>query len=132
MIKNYKNRTIDYTKPVRVYRNLHNKCYSIQQNGIVVAHADEINLKICKFIINKAGQARVRREKTKNVHAFIEGYVAGRIHNTKQRKNKWKRVYYTPYQFDTFVKINSINDFEEINESKYVKICQNVVIALTK
>lgn len=58
MITPYKDRVIDYSKPVRVYRDLHNKCYSIQQNGKVVAHAEQLELKECRFIVNQAGRRR--------------------------------------------------------------------------
>ena len=66
---------IDPTKKVRVYRNLHKKCVSVKQGGIVQCHATNVVLNDCKFIVNEAGQARVRREGKKYVHAFIEGYV---------------------------------------------------------
>lgn len=76
-MEKYKGREIDYTKPVRVYRNLNKKgqVYSIQQNGVVVAHTKEFVLKDVKFIINKAGKERAIKTKTRNVHAFIEGYL---------------------------------------------------------
>ena len=66
---------IDTTKKVRVYRNLHRDCYSVKQGGIVRCHAENVTLRSCQFIVSKAGQRRVRDEKRKNVHAFIEGYV---------------------------------------------------------
>ena len=47
--KRYK---IDYSKPVRVYKNLNKGCWSIQQNGLVKAYSDEINLFNCKFLVN--------------------------------------------------------------------------------
>ena len=76
-MEKYKGREIDYTKPVRVYRNLNKKgqVYSIQQNGVVVAHTREFVLKDVKFIVNKAGKKRAIETKTRNVHAFIEGYL---------------------------------------------------------
>ena len=67
---------IDTTKKVRVYRNLHRDCYSVKQGGIVRCHAENVTLRGCQFIVSKAGQRRVRDEQKKNVHAFIEGYVA--------------------------------------------------------
>ena len=40
MITPYKSREIDYSTPVKIYRNLNKKgkVYSIQQNGLVVGH----------------------------------------------------------------------------------------------
>lgn len=81
-MEKYKGREIDYSKSVRIYRNLNRKgqVYSIQQNGVVVAHTKEFVLKDVKFIVNKAGKKRAIETKTRNVHAFIEGYL-GNIDN---------------------------------------------------
>ena len=66
---------IDPTKKVRVYRNLHKDCFSVKQDGLVRCHADNVTLFNVEFIVSKAGQRRVRDEKKKNVHAFVEGFV---------------------------------------------------------
>ena len=66
---------VNRLQKVRVYRNLHKKCLSVKQGGIVQCHTDNIVLRDCKFIVSKAGQKRVRDEKRKNVHAYVEGYV---------------------------------------------------------
>lgn len=62
---------------VRVYRNLHKKCFSVQakENGrwLVIAHCHEIYLTGVTFKVSQAGRERVIREQRKNVHAFIEG-----------------------------------------------------------
>ena len=75
----FKNRQIDYSRPVYVYRNLHkgkeNKVFSIKQNNLIVGHATDLLLKNCEFIINKSGQERTRKEKVKNVHGFIKCYI---------------------------------------------------------
>ena len=71
--KRYK---IDHDRTVRVYRNLHKKCYSIQQDGLVKAHATELYLFDSVFQVNKKGRERVLVEKKKNVHAFVvESFV---------------------------------------------------------
>ena len=66
---------IDTSKKVRVYKNLHKGCYSVKQGGLVKVHADNVTLEDVKFIVSKIGQERVRKEKRKNVHAFVEGFV---------------------------------------------------------
>ena len=58
---------------VKVYRNLHKGCYSIQVKGRVVAHADEILIREPVFRVQPAGRKRVLRTKKKNVHAFVVG-----------------------------------------------------------
>jgi hypothetical protein len=60
---------------VRVYRNLHRRCYSVLQGGVVVAHAERLMLADCTTVVLPAGARRAQREGRKNVHAFIQGTV---------------------------------------------------------
>lgn len=66
---------------VRIYWNLHKRCFSVQtkwpQGWRVDAHVDSITLLRATFHVSAAGQERVRREGKKNVHALIEGDLAG-------------------------------------------------------
>lgn len=73
----FKNRKIDFSQPVRVYRNLNRKgqVYSVWQKGFVVAHMKEFVLRDVTFVVNKSGKERAIRTKTRNVHAFIEGFL---------------------------------------------------------
>tara|TARA_R100000008_G_C3584895_1_gene171433 strand:- start:842 stop:1288 length:447 start_codon:yes stop_codon:yes gene_type:complete len=91
---------IDPTKKVRVYRNLHKKCVSVRQGGTVRCHATNVVLKDCRFIVSQAGQRRVRDEKKKNVHAFIEGYVVSARRSLELLDFGWETVYYNPYETD--------------------------------
>lgn len=66
---------------VSVYFNLHRKLFSVRaedgpEKGRVIAHADALGLHFCKLIVGQAGNAKVRREGRKNVHAFIKGDLA--------------------------------------------------------
>jgi len=63
-------------KPVRVYRNLHKDCWSVQHKGLVVVHADIVELKRFKFLVHHGGYERFQAEKRKNVHAFVVGELA--------------------------------------------------------
>ena len=65
---------------VRVYWNLHKDCYSVldwesrsRKKGRLMCHSSGLMLVDAKFIVQPAGNKRVRAEKQKNVHAFIEG-----------------------------------------------------------
>ncbi len=63
---------------VQVYWNLHKDCWSVvalegDQKGRVVTHADKVLLRGATFSVQPAGNAKVRREKKKNVHAFVRG-----------------------------------------------------------
>jgi len=93
---------------VRVYWNLHKKCWSVQdcKTNKVIDHIKDIVLEDAKFIVREGGQKRVRREGKKNVHAFVVGYiykgkgipyVKGRLHLD------WDRVKYNPYEDDYFM-----------------------------
>ena len=57
-----------------VYWNVHRKCWSLRQDGIVKAYADELDLCHCEFRVSKAGNKRVRKSGKKNVHATVRGY----------------------------------------------------------
>lgn len=97
-MKSYKNRVLDYTKPVLVYRNLTKSCYSIRQDGKVIGHADNLTLWNCDFIVRKSGQKRVRETKEKNVHAFVQGFYTEKVFVLSGAK-----VSYNPYKMDTFM-----------------------------
>jgi len=91
---------INPKRPVFVYRNLHKKCLSVQQDGIVRCHVDNIVLEDCEFRVSKAGQRRVRDEKKKNVHAKVKGVVVP--HPSDILELEWDTVYYNPYRTDEF------------------------------
>ena len=66
---------IDKDNRVFVYYNLHRECWSVRQGGKIVDHTHSIMLKDCRYLVGKAGRKRVLREKRKNVHAFVHGYI---------------------------------------------------------
>jgi hypothetical protein len=96
---------IDIHKPVEVYRNLHKKCWSVRQGGKVKVHTSYICLQDVKFVVQPAGREKVLKEKKKNVHAFVKGYLIS--HKTMNRLNKdieWTMdvVTYNPYKHPYF------------------------------
>ena len=101
---------IDYDKRLYVYWNLHKQTWSVRQSGKIVGHTNLVFLKDCRFLVGKAGQDRVRREKKKNVHAGVSGYLAM---NTEFHNHNLDRdcfVMYNPYKHDTFVQRTGICD----------------------
>lgn len=60
----------------RVYKNLHRNCFSIKSKGLVVGYCDAVTILEPRFITSEAGRQRVIKERAKNVHAFIEGYLS--------------------------------------------------------
>ena len=88
---------------VRVYWNLHKKCWSIQdcKSGLVCDHLERISLEQAKFVVRKGGQKRVREEGKKNVHAFAEGWVARE--QDEDHTHYWYDITYNPYKNDYFM-----------------------------
>ena len=119
---------IDYDKRLYIYWNLHKKTWSVRQSGKIVGHSDLIFLKDCRFLVGKAGQARVRAEKKKNVHAGVSGYLAMNgeynIHiEHHMDRSCW--VMYNPYKHDTFVQRTGVCDDKypiPVTEAGWVKM----------
>ncbi|AHI29718.1 hypothetical protein [Marinobacter similis] len=89
---------------VEVYWNLHKKLWSVRalegdNKGRVVAHVHSLTLRECSYVVQPAGQAKVRAEKRKVVHAFVRGtaveghFLSGAMYP----------ITYNPYRDDTFV-----------------------------
>ena len=92
---------------VEIYRNLHKKCYSIRQKGKVIAYlgfTNELILRDVKFAVQPAGRDRVRRERKKNVHAFVRGIVmkTGGLEREGILRRCGRMVRYDPYTMDSF------------------------------
>lgn len=95
---------------VEVYRNLHNGKLSVRdyKTKRVVGHADEVFLEEVQFVVSEAGRKRVRREKRKNVHAFVRGFEC-----VVNRRRRWQNtVTYNPYQNETFIDDDGIYAYE--------------------
>ena len=68
-------RLVNPNKRVRVYKNLHKDCWSVWQEGKVLFHTQEIHLRDVTFLVLESGRQRVLKEKRKNVHAFVCGFL---------------------------------------------------------
>jgi hypothetical protein len=117
----YKNRQIDYTKTVSVYKNINRDCYSIMQNGKVVAHTQTISLVDVTFEINKSGRQRVLDTKRKNVHAKVKGYIY--IGKPICDFN----IKYNPYKFPYFYCDNLTNGICMIKSCMFVSFSKEGV-----
>ena len=95
---------IDPNRKVDVYFNLHKKTWSVRQGGKVVGHTDQISIKNAQYIVSKKGNERVRREKKKNVHAYVRGYVETLPYIMA---DDIKFVSYNPYKNNSFVVRNT-------------------------
>jgi len=96
-----------------LYRNLHKNMFSIKYKGIVIDRNNFQIMKNVSFNVNKKGQELVRKEKRKNVHATISGFLvslnelgfnkATTLNDIKEKFGyKIIELYYNPYTTDTF------------------------------
>ena len=83
---------LDRSRPVKIYRNLSSKCFSVMQDSLVKAHVDAVVLQDVTWKVGQAGRLRVIREKQKNVHAFAVGRIVSRLLSIRA---EW--VHYNPY-----------------------------------
>ena len=97
---------IDPLKKIEVYFNLHKKTWSVRQSGRVVGHTDYIQVKNPQYVVSQKGNERVRREKKKNVHAFVRGYITDSLPLFAKQQ---KFVSYNPYKNSSFV-VRNTND----------------------
>ena len=99
---------------VQVYRNLHKSTkegaavYSVRNDkGIVEDHVTEIAIARPILRVGPKGNKRVRDEKRKNVHAYIQGRRMRESviddFTTGIRAEEWKKITYNPYRHESFV-----------------------------
>jgi hypothetical protein len=91
-----------------VYWNTRTKSYSVlsqegERKGKVIAHVNEILLAPGDFLVSKAGNARVRSEHIKNVHAFIHGLVYPDTSRLNVIDSCSLQATYNPYEDTAFV-----------------------------
>jgi len=90
---------------VAVYRNLQRNCWSILQNGLVKAYAQDVVLKKCEWTVQPAGNRWVRENGRKKVHAFVRGY----IRPVTFKSEYWGRsATYNPYEMRSFQTVASL------------------------
>ena len=89
-------------KLVRVYRNVHQNCYSVVSvdTGLVIAHADKVRLRDCRFHVNTKGVAKIRETKRKRVVAYVQGYFMGW---EGKQETAQQAVRFNPYLWESFV-----------------------------
>lgn len=92
---------------VRIYRNLHKQCYSVQRKvegrWLVCWHAKTVILTGATFIVNQKGRERVLSTGHKNVHAYIYGeHVASMVDGVGQPRGEFVTVFYNPRLLTTF------------------------------
>lgn len=103
MITNDEKYKIDESRRVYVYKNLHRNCYSVRQDGLIKMHTDSICLWDASFRVGKKGRERVLKEKRKNVHAGVSGYIDTDWDSQQNPPTNFRCVIYNPYKWETFI-----------------------------
>lgn len=77
-IEPFKERVLDASKPIEVYRCLNKRghVYSVRQNQQVIGHATCLNIENVSFVVNRGGKKRAIQSGQRNVHAFIRGNLS--------------------------------------------------------
>lgn len=122
----FKNRDIDYTKPVFVYRNLTKDCFSVQQNGRVVAHAQNLSMRNNTFNVCESGRQKVLKTGQKNVHAKIKGFLVNNDHIS----NLPNKINYNPYKYNSFVNTDLTNSTISVKSALLVKLQEGKIYAI--
>ena len=120
---------------VDVYRNLHQKCFSIRSRekdtyGKVIARAQNVAVRNAKFVVQPAGREKVVRTGTKNVHAFVRGDLVTDVSpedawHSIPLEDEWA-IFYWPKQWAYFLGgklIDGVSDglgFVKANKAKVV------------
>lgn len=96
----------------RAYRNLHKKCFSIQQRDPSTgrfklhSHCDNFITNNNVFKVSQYGRKNVIKNKQKNVHAFVY-FTDFNIFVEEFNTDKWIEITYDPYTMDSFMIKNS-------------------------
>ena len=95
---------------VFVYFNLHRKLWSIKalegpMKGRVIDHQRQVYLERCTFKVSEAGRQRVLRERKKNVHAGVVGYLSSTKANHIAPPGFSIPIVYNPYKYDRFMAV---------------------------
>lgn len=117
MIKIKDNRTLVKGQKVRVYRNLINGQFSIQdyKTRLVCAYSDSFSLENVHFFISKKSQKRARNEKVRNVHAYAIGY-----YNPEIIGEIGEEITYNPFYHETFIEKNTSKSISSIDRLLFI------------
>lgn len=83
---------------VKVHKNLNKGCWSVKEKGKPMQHFQDLVLVDATFHIQPSGQRKARRDKVRNVHAYVSGTMIPNV-----PKGPFKEVVYNPFKNDTFV-----------------------------
>ena len=110
-------------KRVYVYYNLHTHTWSVKLGDRVVLHTDYIKLSNVEFRVRAGGREKVRREGSKNVHAFVIGNIVDYSLPGEMIPEPTLpvEVTYNPYRFDNFVVKTTEEELFKADEVEMIK-----------
>lgn len=112
--------TLEAPLKVFLYFNLHKQCLSLRamsgpNKGRVIGYATEVVLENVELKVSQSGRERVLKEKAKNVHAGLVGYLACATPwiskkplgfqdlTDDEAEVGFQCATYNPYKYDSFV-----------------------------
>lgn len=125
----FKGREIDFTQPVRIYKNLHNGLFSIKQKELVVAHVRTFEITDVDFKVNESGRQRVVLEKKKNVHAFVCGRLL-KVNVEYKIGRFWVKTTYNPYKLPYFYHPEDMEEADMSSDEVLIGTEQGLFIRL--
>jgi len=102
---------MELDQPVDVYKNLNEGGYSVRSRetstyGTVLDVVDAVCVEDVEFVVQPAGQERVRETGLKNVHAFARGTVG------ELEPVDGVPVSYRPKEWDSFKRLDTMESIE--------------------
>lgn len=115
---------------VETYRNLHTGTWSVRalegpDKGRVINHPNTVCIEDAQFVVQPGGNAKVRAEGKKNVHAFVRGNLKYTTDDPAPERHSpvptgWSMASYNPYENTSFVDKET---GEELGEAEVVVLC---------
>lgn len=109
----YKERKITMEAASTVYFHYRKKCFSLQQNGLVVLHAPTVVLKDVTFTVSEKLRQKVIASGVKNVHAKVHGTLS---QLTAGSLEGYREAWYRPQAVSTFVDRETMQPLTECKE----------------
>jgi hypothetical protein len=95
----------------------------VRHKGKVIAHVESISLTNVRFLVGQSGNAKVRLNKSKCVHAGCSGIWVGNVSLVGQST----KVTYNPYKWTSFVRKD---DESSIKSAKIAVIDASGILAV--
>lgn len=110
---------------VRVWLNLHKKCWSIQRGRCPVEHVKTFRLVNVRFQVSEAGRQRVLQTRRRKVHAYAIGEEAPL---DKAPASVGEEVSYNPYRMNSFYRKSNYSAVFTADEVWFTQECKALLV----